>query len=167
MLETVKRPSIDILEHIAAIFDHMASAARRPITPIMQDHILGRDARAELAALNPDFHRLGWREQQCLRREHMLNLAGADAERQSAQRAVRRRMVVSAHSGRSRQRKALLRPDDVDDTLPVGRANIFDTEPGAFFPARQAAARSPVGDGSPGLQPHRRARSSADYDPAP
>ena len=48
----------------------------------------------------------------------MLDLRRADAERQRAQRAMRRGMAVAADDRRARQRQAEFRPDDVHDALP-------------------------------------------------
>jgi hypothetical protein len=53
----------------------------------------------------------------------MLDLAGADAEGERAERAVRRRVAVAADQGRAGQREALLRPDDVDDALLGARSS--------------------------------------------
>ena len=50
----------------------------------------------------------------------MLDLAGADAEGQRAERAVRRGMAVAADQRGARQGEALLGPDDMDDALRGG-----------------------------------------------
>src|SRR6202042_1689197 len=53
----------------------------------------------------------------------------ADAMRERAERAVGRRVAVTADDRRARQREALLRPDDVHDALPhVELVVIFDPE---------------------------------------
>ncbi len=49
----------------------------------------------------------------------MLDLGGADAEGQRAERAVRGRMRVAADDSHAGQRGALLRADDVDDALTL------------------------------------------------
>ena len=67
----------------------------------MQDHILGRDTRPQLA-IHANFHGPAGREQQRLRRQHMLDLAGADAKRQGAEGAVRGGVAVAAHDGHAR-----------------------------------------------------------------
>jgi hypothetical protein len=54
----------------------------------------------------------------------MLDLAGADAERQRAECAVRRGMAVAAHHRGAGQREALLGPDDVDDALLAAVASM-------------------------------------------
>jgi hypothetical protein len=53
-----------------------------------------------------------------LRRQHVLNLGRANAERERAERAVRRGVRIAAHDGHAGQSKALLRADDVDNPLP-------------------------------------------------
>ena len=59
----------------------------------------------------------------------MLNLACADAERQCAEPAVAAGMAIAANYGRAGERKALLRPDDMDDTLfAVTRADVAYAE---------------------------------------
>jgi hypothetical protein len=59
----------------------------------------------------------------------MLDLGGADAVRQRAERAVRRGVAVTADNGGARQREALLGADDVDDALTlVVFVEILDAE---------------------------------------
>ncbi len=59
----------------------------------------------------------------------MLDLGGADAVRQRAERAVGRGVAVAAHDRGAGQGKALLGADDVDDALPlVERVVILDAE---------------------------------------
>ena len=61
----------------------------------------------------------------------MLDLGRADAVRQRAEGAMRRGVAVAADDGHAGQRKALLRPDDVDDALAeVVLGIIFDAEIG-------------------------------------
>ena len=57
---------------------------------------------------------------QHLRREHVLDLARADAERERAERAVRRGVAVAADDRLPRLRQPELGADDVDDALAVG-----------------------------------------------
>jgi len=53
----------------------------------------------------------------------------ADAVGERAKGAVRRGVAVAADDGGAGQREALLRPDDVDDSLPaVALVEIFDAE---------------------------------------
>ena len=59
----------------------------------------------------------------------MLDLRGADAVRQRAERAVRRGVAVAAHDRGARQGEALLRADDVHDALArVALVEILDAE---------------------------------------
>ena len=60
---------------------------------------------------------LGLRLQQRLRGQHVLDFAGADAEGQRAERAVRGGVAVAADDGHAGLRQAELRADDVDDAL--------------------------------------------------
>ena len=67
-----------------------------------------------------------------MRRQDVLHLAGADAERQRAERAVRRGVAVPADDGHPRLGQPLLRADDVDDALPAaGDIEEWDAELGA------------------------------------
>ena len=93
-----------------------------------EDDVLGGDALRQLA-VDDDAHVLGFRLDQRLRRQHMLDLGRADAMRERAEGAVRRGMAVAADDGRARQGEALLRPDDMDDALAaVELVVIFDAE---------------------------------------
>ena len=66
---------------------------------------------------------------QRLRREHVLDLGGADAVGQRAERAVRRGVAVAANERHARQREALLGADDVADALAdVELVVIFEAE---------------------------------------
>ena len=59
----------------------------------------------------------------------MLDLAGADAERERAEGAVGRGVAIAADDRRARQGEALLRADDVDDALArVELVVIFNAE---------------------------------------
>ena len=49
----------------------------------------------------------------------MLHFAGADTERQRAERAVRRGVAIAADHGHSGLRKSQLGADDVNDALLV------------------------------------------------
>ena len=64
-----------------------------------------------------DGHHLRPGLRQRLGGEHVLDLAGADAERDRAERAVRRRVGVAAHDRHARLGEAELRADDVHDAL--------------------------------------------------
>ena len=64
----------------------------------------------------------------------MAHLAGADAERQRAERSVRGGVAVAADDGHAGLRQALLRPDDVHDALLVAHAIVkTDAEIGAVL----------------------------------
>ena len=80
----------------------------------MQDQILRADARREFA-VDGDRQRLRLALQQALRGEHMADLAGADAERERAERAVRGRVAVAADDGLAGLGEAELRPHHVHD----------------------------------------------------
>ena len=68
-------------------------------------------------AVDGDRHRARPHLRQRLRREHVLDLARADAERERAERAVRRGVAVAAHDRHARLREPLLGPDHVHDAL--------------------------------------------------
>ncbi len=93
------------------------------------------------APLTSHRHRLRPRLRQRLRRQHVLDLGRADADRQRAEGAVRRRVAVAADDGHAGLGQALLRPDDVDDALAhvvdaeVGHAELFDVLVAAPRPA--------------------------------
>ena len=88
-----------------------------------QDEVLGGHPEPKLAAVaNP--HRLGLRLDEALCREHVLDLAGADAERERTERAVRRRVRVAAHDRHARLGDAELGADHVDDALVFGAEGV-------------------------------------------
>ena len=96
-----------------------------------EDHVLRADPGAE-RAVDLDQHVLGVRLDQRLGRQHVLDLGGADAEGERAQRAVRRGVAVAADDRHAGLRQALLRADDVDDALveavdrEIGHAELDD-----------------------------------------
>ncbi len=69
-------------------------------------------------ALDVDRHRLRLDLRQRLRGEHVLDLAGADAEGDRAEGAVRRGVRVAADDRHARLGEAELRADHVHDALP-------------------------------------------------
>ena len=79
-----------------------------------------------------DAHVLGRLLEQRLGGQHVLDLGGADAEGQRAERAVRRGVAVAADDGHAGQGEALLGADHVDDALAdvvhveVGHAELGD-----------------------------------------
>ncbi len=113
----------------AAELDDRAGAARRADLADDGEHdVLGGDALLK-RAVHLDHEVLRLLLDQGLGCQHMLDLRGADAMRQRAEGAMRRRVAVAADDGRSRQREALLRPDDMDDALAaIGLVEILDAE---------------------------------------
>jgi len=93
-----------------------------------QNHVFWADPGAE-TAIDIDQHILGRGLDQCLGRQHMLDLRGADAVCQRAEGAMGRSVAVAAHDRGARQRKALLGADDMDDALAaIELVVIFDAE---------------------------------------
>ena len=133
MLQTVIRSSIDS----ARIADPRYSMTW-PVPPPMPRRAITASTRSLAVTPGPqlalDGHgqRLGRVLQQALRREHVRHLAGADAERERAERAVRAGVAVAAHDHRPRLGQPQLRPDDVHDALR------------SRCPARAARCRSPA-----------------------
>ena len=121
MLQTVMRPSIDRRsDGVARVLDDVARrAGRADLADDGEDDVFGRDAPAQLA-VDADLHRLGPGLRQRLGRQDVLDLAGADAEGQRAERAVGAGVAVAADDGHARLGQAQFRADDVDDALPPG-----------------------------------------------
>ncbi len=107
----------------------MTRAARRAdYADDVQDQILRSDPGAEFA-FDPDFHRFRRAQLQRLRRQHMLDLAGADAEGQRADAAMRGGVAIPTHDRRTGEREALFRPDHMDDALfGRGGVDVVDAE---------------------------------------
>jgi hypothetical protein len=121
---------------------------------------LGGHARLQLT-LDGDRQGLGLVLQQRLRGQHVRDLAGADAEGQRAERAVRRGVAVAADDRVARLRDAQLRPDDVHDALPLRAQRVqLDAEVGAvLLQLGDLRGRGVVQDGDlPLLVPGRRGR---------
>jgi hypothetical protein len=71
--------------------------------------------------------------------EHVLNLAGANTERQSPEGSMRRRMAVTAYHCGPRKSEALFRANDVHNPLPlVSQSKICETEIFDVFLKRHA-----------------------------
>ncbi len=71
----------------------------------------------------------------------MLDLAGADAEGQRPQRAMRRGVAVAADQRGAGQREALFGPDNMHDPLPrIERIDIGHAELGDIAPQRRELA---------------------------
>src|SRR6516165_7820890 len=117
MLQTVNRPSID-RERIAGPQNSIAWPVAPP-TPMwaMTESTMSLAATPG-AARNVDPHALGLALPYRLRHQHVRHLGRTDAERISAERAVRRSMAVTAHNQQSRQGETLLGTDHVYDPLP-------------------------------------------------
>ena len=77
---------------------------------------LAVDAGGQLA-VDRDRQRLRARLRQRLRGQHVLDLAGADAEGQGPEGAVGGGVAVAAHDRHAGQRAALLGADHVHDAL--------------------------------------------------
>ena len=116
-------------DRLAGIFQRVAGGAGGAhLADDRQDDVLGGDARRQLA-VDHGAHVLRLGLDQRLGGEHVLDLRGADAVGERAERPVGRRMAVAAHEGRAGQGEALLRADDVDDALPlVELVVIFEPE---------------------------------------
>ena len=112
------------LDRRAGVLDHVADAAvdAHPADRA-EDQVLGGDAGAELA-LVADAQRLRLALLQRLGRQHVLDLAGADAERERAERAVGRGVRVAADDRHARLGDAQLRADHVDDALARGADRV-------------------------------------------
>ena len=105
------------LDGVAGILVGEADAAVHAEAPDdFEDHVLGVHARHQ-APGHADAAHLQRIHRQALRREHVADLRGADAERHGAECAVRRGVTVAAGDGHPRLRQPQLRPDDVDDPL--------------------------------------------------
>ena len=119
MLQTVIRPSIDRPRiDRAGIFDDVAGAAAgADLADDGQDHVLG-GARPSGSSPSTSIRIVfGLLLHQRLRRQHVLDLARADAEGQGAEGAVRAGVAVAADDRGAGQREAQLGADDVDDAL--------------------------------------------------
>ena len=102
-------------DRLAGVLDAVADAAagREPADEI-EDQVLGRDARAE-PAIDADLHRLRLVLQERLGGQHVLDFAGADAEGQRAEGAVRGGVAIAADDGHARLGIAQFGADHVDD----------------------------------------------------
>ncbi len=119
-------------DRLAGVLEDMA----RPATDADpgdqgQDDVLGAHAGRE-PSVDPDLVGLRVALEQGLGRQHHLDLAGADPEREGPERAVRAGMRVAAHDGHPRLGQAELGTDDMDDALGrVADAVQRDPELGA------------------------------------
>ena len=100
----------------AVLDDRPDATAGADATDDGQDDVLGGHAVGQ-GALNVHRHGAGSLLVQGLGGQHVLNFAGADAERQCAKGAVGGGVAVAAHDGHARHGESLLRPDHMDDAL--------------------------------------------------
>src|SRR5208283_258893 len=91
-----------------------------------EDQILGAYSDAEFA-VDPNLKRLRPLLPEALRRQHVLDFAGADAERERAERAMRSSVAVAANDRHPRLREAKLRPDHMHDSL-LARSDVEQLE---------------------------------------
>ena len=116
-------------DRFAGVFDRVAGAARgADLADDGEDDVLGGDVRRQLA-VDRHAHVLRLDLHQRLRRQHVLDLGGADAIGQRAERAVGRGVAVAADQRHAGQRKALFRADDVADALTdIELVVVFEIE---------------------------------------
>ena len=136
-------------DRFAGELDDVAGAAgSADLADDGEDDVLGGDAGRQLA-VDTHQHVLGLLLDQRLRREHMLDFGRADAVRQRAEGTMGRGVAVAAHDRHARQRKPLLRPDNVDDPLPlIEGVVIFDAEiPGVLGERRDLDGALGIGIG--------------------
>ncbi len=121
----------------AGVFDDVVGAAGdADLADEGENQILGGNAGGALAA-EDDLHGLRARLQQALRGQHVLDFAGADAEGQRAEGAVRGGVAIAADDGQAGLRDAELGTDDVDDALvAAGHVKERDAVPGAILRQR-------------------------------
>ncbi len=100
-------------------------------------------------AVDSNLERLRASLQQGLGGEHMLDLGGADPDRQRAECAVGRGVRVAAHDRHARLCQSQLGTDDVDDSL-VRRADAVQRDPelvAVLLEAADLRERDLVGEG--------------------
>ena len=111
-------------DHLARVLDHMADAARHADPPDRpEDDVLRSDPKWELTG-EEEAHGCGLPLRESLRREHVLDLRGADAERERAEGTVRRRVAVSTNDRHAGLREAELGSDHVDDALAAASGRV-------------------------------------------
>ena len=107
----------EVANRLTTVFDHVTlAAAGADLGDDRQNDVLGRRVRGQLA-VDVDGHGLERLQRQRLCGHHVFDFGSADAERQRAERAVRRRMRITAHDGHARLGQAQNRGERVDDAL--------------------------------------------------
>lgn len=107
----------ELLDGLAAVLQDVAlAAAGADPRDDRQDQVLGGDTLGQLA-VDRDRHGLRAGQGQRLGGQHVLDLGGADAERERAEGAVRRGVRVAADHGGAGLGQTELRADDVHDAL--------------------------------------------------
>ena len=107
----------ELTDGLAAVLQDVAlAAAGADLGDDGEDDVLGRRALGQ-GAVDRDRHGLEGGHRQRLGGEHVLDLAGADAEGQRAERAVGGGVGVAAHDGHAGLGEAQLGANHVDDTL--------------------------------------------------
>ena len=103
--------------------EHTRRTGHADVPDDRKDEVLrGYSVRAR--SLQSDLHGAGPSLWDALRREHVLHLGRADAERKRPERAMRRGMTVTAHDDHARSGESELGPNNVNDALP----RIVDVE---------------------------------------
>ena len=132
----------------AGEFDDMPQCAVDPDRgEDAEREILGRKMCRQRAGHGKP-HRPGFAQPQRLRREHMFDLRGADAEGERAERAVGRGVAVAADDRHPRPGTPLLGGDDMDDAV-ARIAHLEPLDPVAFAILDQPGelrARLRIGD---------------------
>ena len=118
MLQTVMRPSMEsarIAEPRYSMIEPMPPAVPMRLMIASTMSLAVTPAGSSPSTVTAIVPGRGLRQR--LRGEHVLDLAGADAEGQRAERAVGRRVAVAAHDRQPGLREALLGTDHVHDAL--------------------------------------------------
>ena len=113
------------LDRRAGVLDHVADAAVDAEPADRGEHeVLRGHAGGQLAVEADRAASAACRCWQRLRREHVLDLGRADAERERAERAVRRGVRVAAHDRHAGLRQPELRADHVHDALAAAAGRV-------------------------------------------
>src|SRR5437016_4149660 len=134
---------------LAAIFRNVSGAAADADFSDDGENDVFRGDAFRTFAVNENVHRLGFGLHEALRGENVFDFAGADAERERAESAVRGSVAVAADDGVAGLRDAQLGADDVNDALVlavhVEQANAAFAA--IFFERFKLEARVGVKDG--------------------